>query len=179
MKTKIKFLFEPMSRFITPGIFLLVFLFAAEPALSQNTSSSESVLVENVSYAVSGGKIFIKYDLLGSNDQAYNVSLALKRSSSDNIIYVPKTVSGDIGEIHSAGKDKQIIWEIKNDFPQGLSGEDYYFVVQAEKIDESSNFLTWAGIGVAAIVTAVTYLIIGKNDSDNPESSFPPPPNRP
>lgn len=179
MKKEIKFLFEKMITFIAPGAFLLVLLFASDPALSQTTLNNESIVVENVSYIVAGGKVFIKYDLIGSNEQSYKVSLALKRSSNSNIIYIPKTVSGDIGEIDSAGKNKEITWEIKNDFPQGLSGEDYYFVVQAEKIDESSNLLTWVGIGAAAIVTVVSYLIIGQNDSGNTGSSFPPPPNRP
>jgi len=141
--------------------------------------------VENVSYKVSGSKVIINYDLIGNSKQLYKVSLILRRTSSTDVKYVPKTVTGDIGEGKFAGEGRQIIWDIEKDFPGGLSGEDYYFIIQAEKVNpSSSDFLLWTGLGVAAAAAIVTYIVVGnQNGTSNPEipggGTFPPPPGRP
>jgi len=178
MKKKTKY-FQKLA-LITILFFLLITL----TALPQTVSTGKNTdIIENVNYTVSNEKVFVSYDLLGESDQIYKVSLMLRSVGSKDVIYVPKTVSGDIGEGHFAGKGKQIIWDIKKDFPEGLSGEDYYFIVQAEEINSSSNILMWAGIGVAAVAAIVTYVVVGGDDNGssktNPESSFPQPPGRP
>ncbi|NJD22513.1 MAG: hypothetical protein FIA82_07560 [Melioribacter sp.] len=167
---------------IKPGIFSLsLFMLTVQTVFSQSISNnSNSDNVENVHYTVTNGKVFVSYDLLGNSDQSYKVSLTLRKADNKSFVYIPKTVSGDIGEGRFAGNNKGIIWEIKNDFPDGISGEDFYFVVQAEKVEGGSNIFMWAGIGIAAIVATVTYIIVGSSrDANNPKSSFPPPPGRP
>jgi len=168
--------------FIEQEILVLsLFLLTAQTIFSQPTSNSgSSDNVENVNYTVSNGRVFISYDLRGDKDQLYKVFLALRRTNDKSFAYIPKTVSGDIGEGHFAGINKGIVWEIKNDFPDGISGEDFYFIVQAEKVESGSNILMWAGIGVAAVAAAVTYIIVGGSKGTNSSnSSFPPPPGRP
>ena len=168
--------------FISPVKFsLMLILITVHAVFSQSVSNkSGEDNVENVHYTVSNGKILVSYDLLGNSDKLYNVSLTLRKATNKSFVYIPKTVSGDIGEGHFAGKDKGIIWEIKNDFPNGISGDDFYFIVQAAKVEEGTNILMWTGIGIAAVAAAVTYLITGSTkDTNNPKSSFPPPPGRP
>ncbi|OGU33795.1 MAG: hypothetical protein A2068_10985 [Ignavibacteria bacterium GWB2_35_6b] len=171
---------EKISSIKTGIITITLFLLISQASISQSLSNNNSEdIVENVNYTISNGDVFVKYDLLGDSDQLYKVSVVLKSESSKDLTYTPRAVSGDIGEGHFAGKNKQIVWKIKNDFPNGLPGDDFYFVVQAEKINESSNIIMWAGIGVAAVAAAITYIIVGGNESGNPGSSFPPPPGRP
>jgi hypothetical protein len=151
---------------------------------SQSISNSkDGDVAENVEYKVANGKVIITYDLPGSTDQLYDVSLILKRTSNVEDAYEPKSVSGDIGEERYGGKNKQIIWEIKKDFPEGLTGEDFYFIIRAEKINEGSNILMWAGFGLAAVAAVVTYVVVGEESesasTQNPGSSFPLPPGRP
>lgn len=172
---------QKIRSFSKGKIVVLLFLLTLQtgyPQSNSNTGNSENV--EHVSYTVSDGKILVSYDLMGDSEQLYNVSLILRKTGDKNFNYIPKTVSGDIGEGHFAGINKRITWEIKNDFPNGISGEDFYFIVQAEKLKDGSNILTWVGIGVAAVAAAVTTIIVsGSNSTNNSKSSFPPPPGRP
>ncbi len=172
-----------ITRFlIKPGILSLsLFLLIVQNVFSQSASSnSNSDNVENVNYTVSNGKVFVSYNLPGNSSQLYKVSLTLRKANDKNFVYIPQTVSGDIGEGRFAGSNKSIIWKIVNDFPNGISGEDFYFVVQAEKVEEGSNMLMWAGIGIAAVAAAVTYIIVGTSKgTNNSNNSFPPPPGRP
>lgn len=158
---------------------ILLFLLSAQPGNSQSISDKNDI-VKNVKYTVTNGTVYITYDLSGNEEQLFAISLILKKADYKNFTYLPKTVTGDIGDDQTAGKNKEIIWELRNDFPEGLSGEDYYFIVQAEEVDGSANILTWAGIGIAAAVAAVTYIIVGNgNSSENSSNSFPSPPGRP
>jgi hypothetical protein len=163
-----------------PTLILLV----TTSAFAQSTTENVNSIAENVKYLVSDGKVYITYDLPGSTNQLYDVSLILKRAGKVEAGYEPITVSGNIGESQRGGKNKQIIWDLKKDFPEGLAGEDFYFIVRAEKIDEGSDFLIWvAGIGLAAVAAVVTYTVVSdeseSSSSQSPVGSFPPPPGRP
>jgi len=73
------------------------------------------------------------------------------------------------------------VWAISQEFPEGLQGSDFYFVVQAEEVGQapSSQIMTWIGSGVAVLAAAATYLILTnyKPGSNGPSSSgFPSPP---
>lgn len=170
--------------FIQPGIITLaLFLLTARASLPQSLlNNSGDNIVDNVNYTVSNGTVYVTYNLFGESDQLYKISLILKRESDKDMAYVPRAVSGDIGEGNFAGQNRQIIWEMKNDFPDGLVGDDFYFAVQAEEINESSNILMWAGVGVAAAAAALAYIIVGgesESSGGNSSGSFPDPPGRP
>ncbi|MFI5236317.1 MAG: hypothetical protein ACHQLA_00085 [Ignavibacteriales bacterium] len=161
-------------------------LMIVQPVIPQSTSGDkEGDIAENVKFTVINKKIYINYDLPGNSNQLYDVSLILKRISNSEAVYEPITVSGDIGEGRHGGKNKLITWDMQKDFPGGLSGEDFYFVVRAEKITEESNLLMWAGIGLATVAAVVTYVVVGGAETESSEQdpggsgSFPPPPGRP
>jgi|GEM_PF-1067447 len=139
--------------------------------------------VENVRYSVQNQKVIVSYDLVGTPGKQYTVQLILRKESDASYQYIPSAISGDVGVHQSPGKDKQIEWDISEEFPGGLFGKDFYFVVSAKEIDESPSFLSWIGIGVAAVAATATYLIISKkvtnNNSSPGSSSFPLPPGRP
>lgn len=138
--------------------------------------------VKNVHFSLANGNVIINYDLIGNINKVYSVKIYLKKGNDSSYQYAPQMLTGDVGTGKFAGKNRQIIWAMNEEFPDGLPGKDYYFIVDAEEINQSSNFLTWIGVGVAAIAAAATYIvvnnkIISKNNSA--EASFPPPPGRP
>jgi hypothetical protein len=82
--------------------------------------------------------------------------------------------------VHS-GADKRILWNLAEEFPGGLTGDDYYFVVH--QMEESSGIspFVWAGAG-AAVLGGVAYLLFGGSSPEQggePAGSFPLPPGRP
>ena len=162
--------------------FILILLSTQMGVSQTDPDNNSSEIVDNVNYSVADDKVIVTYDLLGDPDQLYKVSLILRRTSSKDVMYIPKTVSGDIGEGHYSGKGKRIVWNIKEDFPGGLSGQDFYFMIRAVKIESGPDILLWTGIGVAAVAAVATYLIVGSesgSDSGNSSGSFPLPPGRP
>ena len=155
---------------------------AAPPFL---TADDDKVKIENVHYTVSDGRVIINYDLIGDPNNTYNVQLTLKRQNYDAYNYTPNKVSGDVGTGKFAGKNREIIWNVNDEFPQGLPYSDYYFIVTANesgKKGESSGFFTfsWLKAGVVAAVAVATIIFISKNKKTGSSgSSLPGPPGRP
>ena len=137
--------------------------------------------VQNVHFEISGTKILILYDLQGSTSESFVVKLTLRRTSNTTFAYVPKIVSGDIGEGKLGGKNKQITWEILREFQQGLAGDDFYFVVTANVLPSGSNAWLWFG-GGAAVLGGTAFLLL-KGKAEGPVSTgdtgFPQPIGRP
>lgn len=137
--------------------------------------------VKNVHFSIANGNVIVNYDLIGNPDKLYTIKLFLKKGNDTNYQYVPQMLTGDVGTGKFAGRNRQIIWAVNQEFPDGLPGKDYYFIVDAQEINQGSNLLTWIGVGVAAMAAAVTYLVVNNKSLSNnsTESSFPPPPGRP
>ena len=156
-----------------------VVLFSCSGA-NNSVASENSKLVENVSFTKEDNDVIINYNLRGSIGKEYNVVLLLKKVSDPNYQYVPQKVSGDVGTIQYSRSTKQIIWEITNELPGGLHGNDFYFVVEAQEISDNTGFLSLVGIGVAVVAAVVTYIIIAKQKPQGvTKTSFPDPPERP
>ena len=149
------------------------------------TDSDPKIKVENVHFTVLEERVIINYDLIGNPDNTYKVELILKRQNYDSYNYKPRKISGDAGTGKFAGKNKEIIWSVNDEFPQGLPYDDYYFIVQAketENNEEHSGFFTfsWLKAGVVAAVAVATIIFISKSKNTGTKgSSFPGPPGRP
>ncbi|MCL5021356.1 MAG: hypothetical protein M1339_06835, partial [Bacteroidetes bacterium] len=104
-----------------------------------------------------------------------------RRRSDPSFQYSPKQLKGDIGVGKYGGADREIVWDLRDEFPMGLQGSDYYFVVDAKDIESghSAGILTWIGAGAAVIIAAVTYVIVMHNGGPRSPSSYPAPPGRP
>ena len=146
----------------------------------QDTTSS----IDNVRFEVAGDIVRIYYDLNAPLDQVHAVRVVLYRESDPLFSYQPLSLTGDVGTIVFPGSRRRIIWEFTKEYPEGLSGTDYYFVVEAEGVKkESDNFWWWVG-GGAAVVGGVVVLLIASSKGDTPiippvSTDFPPPPGRP
>ncbi len=174
---------EKFARSFKWLVYTMAFLVVAltvSPAYSAERGDSDS-LVSNVRFRVSGLNIVIHYDLNGDPGAKYNVALVLRNRIDPSFSYTPKALSGDVGTGMYAGGDREIIWDIRKEFPQGLQGNGYYFVVDARKVSSGNSLglLAWVGAGAVAVAAVVTYLIVMRNGGPTSPASYPAPPGRP
>ena len=138
-------------------------------------------VVSNVEFTVSGLNVTVTYDLSGSAKANYNVALVLRSRSDPSFKYSPKVLTGDVGLGTHAGIQRKIVWNMEQEFPEGLPGNGYYFVVNADEVDadHSTGILTWLGAGAVAIAAVTTYIIVSHNGGLKAPVSYPVPPGRP
>ncbi|MFH0991059.1 MAG: hypothetical protein V1799_13705 [bacterium] len=141
--------------------------------------AGEDIVVKNIRFEFTGNKVLIHYDVIGPAGQQYNIKVLLKRRKNPRFEFVPKAISGDVGEGRSGGYGKQIVWEIERDFPNGLDGDDFYFRIEAEVITAGSSLLYYLGGGAVVVGTAAYFLLMKKTDSGVSEGTFPKPIGRP
>ena len=164
-----------------PLCYLLIGLLFLQGIPFSAASAREEEQVQNVRFEISGTRIVILYDLQGSASETYVVKVTLKRTSSTTFAYIPKIVSGDIGEGKLHGKNRRIVWDILREFPQGLAGDDFVFEITAVLIPSGSNAWLWIGGGAAVVGGAAILLLKGtsKTAGTTSETGFPQPIGRP
>jgi len=140
--------------------------------------------LDNVHFEVAGDLVRIYYDLNAPLEQVHAVRVVLYRESDPAFAYRPVNLTGDVGTIVFPGAKRRIIWEFTKEFPEGLNGNDYYFVVEAEGLEpESSNLWWWVGGGAAVAAGVVVLLVAGGKSTGQvvipPTVTFPVPPGRP
>jgi len=166
-----------------PLFLIVLFLMAISVSLTYSAAvGQQKRVVNNVRFTIYGSLVTINYDLQGDPEARYSVSLILRKESDSTFRYSPKELTGDIGLGKYAGRGKKIVWDISDEFPQGLQGSDFYFVVNAKEVEgrSSTGILTWIGAGAAVIVATVTYIIVTRNRGGSGVTpSYPIPPGRP
>jgi hypothetical protein len=158
------------------GVLLLQLL--ATAVLAQD----ETVAVLNVRYEVIGELVYVFYDLKGPVNRPQRVSLTLFRESTPLFVYRPVNLTGDLGGLVFPGEKRRVVWDFTKEFPEGLIGSDYYFVIEASLVEsESSSTWLWIGGGAAVVGGVVAWLLLGGKESTPPPPStgFPNPPGRP
>src|SRR3990172_9719774 len=129
---------------------LIVLLFVPSVAAS-SVRFAENVKVLNVRFEIVGTKIVVRYDLQGEADKDYTIKVILKRERSQSFTHIPKSVVGEVGEGRFAGQNRQITWDFLKEFPQGLEGDDYYFVIEVEIVSAGMSPLWYIGGGVGIV----------------------------
>lgn len=139
--------------------------------------------VENVRFEVVGELVRIHYDLNAPLDKVHEVRLSLRREGDITYHYRPLNITGDVGTIVIPGQGRRIVWEYLREFPDGLPGDDYYFIVEAEYVAPPSNIpWLWIGSGAALVGGVVGLLLLGGGGDTPPPpvpNTFPVPPARP
>ncbi len=162
------------------GLIVLWWIFCS--GVAQAYGPNDPSTVANVRFRLDQGTVVVSYNFRGSFERLFRVSLLLRRGSDSTYEYEPKAVAGDIGVIRASGGERQIVWNIGSEFPQGLQGSDFYFVVHAAEIEEESGpgLLTVVGAGVAVLAAAGTYFLVhGSHGQATKPPAFPAPPGRP
>ncbi|HLF14034.1 MAG TPA: hypothetical protein VI932_04020 [Bacteroidota bacterium] len=138
----------------------------------------EEVQGTNIRWTVKDDVIIINYDLLESVDIKYRVDVIMKREGDEAFAAIPLTVEGDIGEGFYAGKNREIRWYYRRDYPSGFQGAGYFFEFRVEKIGEDNTVLYYA-LGAAAIAGGVLAFIVGRSQEEPAVVGIPGPPVRP
>ncbi len=160
---------------------VLVWLMVLQLAPLSLLADEESTAIENVRFEVAGELVYIYYDLVGPADRIHKIGVTLYRESDRNFLYGPVNITGDVGTIVFPGKGRRITWDFTKEFPEGLAGDDYFFVIETEtEKKEGISSLIWIGGGVA-VAGVLAIVLLSGGDSSTPSSTagFPPPPGRP
>jgi len=145
-------------------------------------AGDEEIAVEKVHFEITGDLVRVFYDLVGPIDRVHSVSLTLQKESDPAFFYRPVNLTGDVGTIVFPGERRRITWDFTKEFPEGLSGSDYYFVVNAELVEqERTNPMVWVGGGAALVGGVVAIILLSKGEDTPPviPAGFPSPPGRP
>jgi hypothetical protein len=157
----------------------VLFLEASIPLPPGGTAAGS---VSNIRFESGSDRITLYYDLAGSNDQQFKVTVSLRKEKDPGFTYNPKDLQGDAGTGYFAGKNRKIVWTLSSEFPQGLAGTDYYFEISAEEASSSDNqMLLWIGAGVLFVGGAVAAVVLASpgTQASSPTGGFPKPPGRP
>jgi hypothetical protein len=160
---------------------LLVSVMMVELVPSSALSQDDKTTVTNVRFEVVGELVHVYYDLGGPPDRVHKLRLILLRETDSLFLYHPVNVTGDAGAVTFPGQRRRIVWDFTKEFPEGMTGNDFYFVVEAEIVQrEGIDPLYYVG-GGALLVGGVLALILAgkKEDGNGGGTGFPAPPGRP
>jgi hypothetical protein len=149
---------------------------------SSNLLAQEKI---DATFEASDGKIFIYYEIKGDPEKEFNVEVTLRRTSVPSFKLTPSEMTGDVGEGKFAGRQRTIVWRLKPEEEAILDGEDFYFEVIAEAIEEGGGggvpWYVW--VGGAAVGGGVAALLLLKKDDGGgggtTSTNLPAPPGRP
>ncbi len=125
---------------------------------------AQEPIVRNVQFTQRADKkVEVTYDLHGNAAQKYAVKLSLIKSGERSAIPVnAQMLTGNVGEAVSPGRNLRIMWNLPKDYPQGLAGDGFVFVVQV--FEQKSGGSKWRWISGGVVVGGVAaYLILGKS----------------
>ena len=168
---------RPMILVLLPFLCLLLFW---TPAFSRTSGTNEEPKSSNVKWTTKNDVIIINYDLSGSPDDKYIVSVLMKKEDDETFIIQPLTVEGDVGEGLFSGTNREMRWYYRRDYPQGFPGKGYYFEIQVKEISQTNMMIYYIAGGVA-VVGGLVALLASKNQTNKPPDAgdLPFPPVRP
>ena len=141
--------------------FIPIFLFCFS-----SQSPGQDTKVSNVSFEDRGETISVHYDLSGQYGKKYRILISLSDDNGRTFTIKLKTVSGDVGKDVNPGRNKEIVWQVKMDFPYGLKGSDFVFAVDAEILKGGRK---WPYVVGAAVAGGVVYFATqGKKKTESP-----------
>ena len=172
-----------LSRKIIMGSLLPLLVFLTwSPVLSSPVASEDVRVQKEVHWHMDGNIAVITYQLVGPSTEKVEITVVLKRKNLPSFSYSPKTLTGDVGDDIVVGGMKTIRWDYLKDFPNGLQGEDFYFVVSAGS-GGGGGWLYYVLGGIAVGGGAAAYAIFGHHPGSTPAATtvqfLPPPPQRP
>lgn len=139
--------------------------------------------MENVVARNDGSRVFIRYDLRGPETGVCRVWIRLLRKNNPAFLHTPLLgLRGAIGDTEYLGTDKTIEWNFLEEFPNGLSGDDFFFEVLAEPVAQGGINFWYIAAAVGAVGGGVVLLLWKKPPPPPPQIApdiFPSEPGRP
>lgn len=121
--------------------------------------------VKNVRFVDKDKTIVVYYDLVGNFKKKYAVSLSLSDDFGKTFKIKPVSVAGELGKNIKTGRNKKIYWSVKNDYPEGLSGEGFVFAVEAQ-LQKGGWKWSYYALGTVSVVGGVLYFITLKKKAE-------------
>ena len=112
---------------ITRKGFMVVLWFTLCPILN-----AQELKVKNVKFEDKGETVVVNYDIEGEPERKYKITLTLAYDTGQTLPINAKCLKGDVGKNIKPGTGKEIVWELKEDYPFGLIGDGFVFGVTAE-----------------------------------------------
>jgi hypothetical protein len=130
-----------------------------------------------VSIETAQSRVRITYDLVGSRDAKYTITLYLQRENDPNSMRKLLKVDGDVGEDVLAGSSLTIIWD-KSEVLNPAEGVRYQFAIELRQA--SGGGIPWYMYAGAAVVGGVVYFAVkpAKAEEVKDTRSIPYPPSR-
>ncbi len=157
---------------LTFAAFLFCFLVDA-----RSFAQEEVHRLTRVEWSALRDEVVISYDLEGDASDTYVVSIVLLRESDKVFRFKPILVTGKIGKGKFSGKNNEIYWAFKKDFPLGFEGDDYYFELNVEKPEGFPWLIAAGGAAIAGI--AIVLASQPRTPGPPPVFQLPYPPPRP
>jgi hypothetical protein len=147
-------------RVVTFGLLFFLFLMFINVSVLARGHNGDDVHVTNINWSIERDVIIIMYDLNAPTDNKYDISITLLREGVPTFSVAPRAVEGDMGQGYFAGTARTIKWHFRDDIPEGLYGEGYYFQIAVKPV---SGGLAWYTVALGvAIVGGVVALLVGK-----------------
>jgi hypothetical protein len=141
--------------------------------VASNGIRSQALAVKNVRFVhQADNKVEVTYDLIGDPSKKYTVALALARSNYKKPFSLSRNnLYGDVGKNIRAGKGKRITWDLHKDYPNGLEGDGFVFVVDAQ-LQKGAGKWPWIMAGLAVASGSVGYFYIKQENEEKAKSSI-------
>lgn len=161
-----------MNKKLRLELVTILLCFISYPIFSQSTE------VKNVKFIPRGDEIDILYELVGDPQEEYEIEVFLKVEGDDEFEVTLEHLRGDYGTGKYVGSERKIIWEYLKQFPMGLEGEYYYFLITADKLGGGIPWYYF--VGAAALGGAAAVLLSGgKSNGGTNGATYAKPPGRP
>lgn len=149
-------------------LFLTVLLFWL---ISSSAVWSQEAAVQNVRFTQrADSNVEVTYDLTGNPAKKYSVRLSLVKSGSRAAFPLSReALSGNFGKAVSPGRGLRILWNLPKDYPRGLEGEGFVFIVEVYEQKRGGSSKPWIIGGLTAVGGGtIAFLLL--------RGSTPPPP---
>lgn len=117
------------------------------------------------------GVFTITYDLNDSPVDEFSVVLFVYRDNDPSFKLEPKTLKGDVGRGKFFGNGNQIIWDSKKDLSNPLTGNDFYFILNITKIEQSH--FPWVLVGIVGVGAGAAVYFLSPKSSSPPGTTGP------
>jgi len=116
------------------GALLLFVLGSTETASAQQ----EKTKIRGAEAQQSGNTVVVNYTLVTNQEKPANISLKVSTDYGDSYDIEPSALEGNVGTIFGTGRGR-IVWDVLEDFPNGLESNGVKFKVLAKVRVSSGN----------------------------------------